>query len=347
MSVVNVSALVETAIKYQKDFNTLPYAILGPQLAAIGIGLRQVANKDVITNMRRKGGLLRPYAVGQAIENQAEIMRFNQRTLKVEKAYMSMKDNILNYQDKKILNKPQAGSGINKTKEHPLKQLIVDNIIIPVGEDILDALFFAERDESDLSPMGVFDGYNTIIANDIASGDIAVGKKNLISTGDILSPNDPLSATDTAAVDQLVEFVRAANPFLRSKPSLFYLPHKIYLFAIDALENKLKHKPDATLKDLENYINEKAGSKVKIIVADVFGTGDRIELTRPYNFEFGMETFGDQEFVQVRKDIYPDPNEVNFWLQAMFGTRINDVHEKVFCINDGTPVANSMSGDYQ
>jgi hypothetical protein len=58
-----------------------------------------------------------------------------------------------------------------------------------------------------------------------------------------------------------------------------------------------------------------------------------------------MDTLGDEAFVQVRNP-YEDPNLVQFWIQGKYGTRIRELHEKAFQINEGSPVANTLSGDY-
>ena len=75
------------------------------------------------------------------------------------------------------------------------------------------------------------------------------------------------------------------------------------------------------------------------------GTGQRIVLTAPGNMDFGMDTLGDETFVQVR-NIYEDPNYVQFWIQGKYGTRIRSINEKVFQVNDGASVGAQLSGDY-
>lgn len=342
MSVINISGLIEEARTYQPDLRALPYAILMDELNRLGIALKQVANIDVITNIERKGGLLRPYSPGMTVANGTEIAKLAQRELKVETAYLSLKDNIKNYQGAKVLNNPQAGTGINQTKEHPLNDLVTAQVVRTATEDVLDALFHAERDTTDLSPLGCFDGYFTIIDDEITAGTIAAANGNLVSTGAI---NPPADENDVTAINQLVAFVRSADRMLRRYPSLLYMTEKVYNAAIDALENKYKYK-DVDLKGLQNYINEKAGAKLTIVVSDALGIGDMIVLTQPGNFDFGMNTFGDFDFVQVRQP-YEDPNDIQFWLQADFGTRINSVHKKVFCLNDGTHTAGTFAGDYQ
>jgi hypothetical protein len=58
-----------------------------------------------------------------------------------------------------------------------------------------------------------------------------------------------------------------------------------------------------------------------------------------------MDSLGDESFVQVRNP-FEDPNYVQFWLQAKYGTRIRSIHEKVFQVNEGSAVGVQLSGDY-
>lgn len=68
-------------------------------------------------------------------------------------------------------------------------------------------------------------------------------------------------------------------------------------------------------------------------------------LIRPGMLDFGVNTKKATRFVQIR-DIFEDPNEVQFWLQAGYGTRFQDIHPKVFQINEFTNEGVDLAGDY-
>ncbi len=338
---ITVDGLTQEAKKYQKQLRFLPYYILGPILAKHGISLMQVAGIDTSIEAQRKGNLLRPYVQG-AINNKDGIVKFVEMDLSLETSYISIKDNIKNYKDKKLMNKPEAGTGINKTKEHPFKKLITSKTVETASEDVLDALFTGVYNDAAVTPSAqdCFDGYETKIDNATIDGVIAAGNKNLTATGPISAPT---SDTDYAAINTIVDFVRSASKFLQ-KNGILYITTTSYLYAVDALEYKYKYK-DMDLNAVEAYINKKANSKVKLIVSDHMGVGSRLILTIPGIFDFGMDTFGDYEFVDVR-DPYEDPNLVQFWLQADFGTRIRSFHPKVFHTNDQGLTADPVSGDF-
>ena len=267
-------------------------------------------------------------------------MKFREAKLEMKTSVISFKDNIKNYKGKKLMNLPMPGTAENQTKKHPFEELITSNIVKTASEDILDGLWSAEYDITDRTPQGCFDGYDTLIDDMITATEIAAGEGNLVATGEIVTPaND----TDYNAINKLVAFVRSSSHFLK-RMGVLYVTKNVYQFAVDALELKFKYK-DWGLNDVQRYINEKAGAKVTLIPNDFMGTGDRILLTIPGNLHFGMDTFGDEEFVEVRTP-YEDPNAMQFWLQADFGCRIVSIHKKEFQVNDRSGVGASIGGDY-
>jgi hypothetical protein len=339
-AILSISDISQEAKTYQQQLRFLPYFILGEQLGKLGIQLMQVAGTDVITQSQRKGGLLKPYDADN-IDYSAEMMKFREAELVTKTAVISLKDSIKNYSGKKLMNVPSPGTAFNQTKKHPFQDLITSGIVTTAAEDILDALFGAEYDKTDRSPLGCFDGYDTLIADLIASIDIAEAVGNVNPTGSLTAPSDE---DDYDTINSIVDFVRGGSSFLL-RNGMLLLSRNVYRYAVDALENKYKYKA-WDLNGVQQYLNDKCGSNIVLVPNEFMGTGDRLMLTIPGNLHFGMDTFGDQEFVQVRTP-YEDPNLMQFWLQADFGARIVSIHKKEFMINDGTPAYTALAGDYE
>ncbi|MGM0530938.1 MAG: hypothetical protein ACQER7_06260 [Bacteroidota bacterium] len=342
---VNITDLSRAAEKYDRDFKVLPFVALMGAMSELGLRMVKVNYKDTIIEQQRKGGITKPYEAGTtdpSSEMEGEIMQLKERSLIVEPGYCAIKDNIQNYREKQVLFDPTKDTVNHKTKKHPLEKEIVGNKIKTVAEDIIDAIFHGERDITDKSPSGLMHGYDYKIDQAVASGELAAANGNYIDSGSLAAPaND----TDTTAIDNLVTWLRkrairfGRNPVLR-------MPIDIYHNCADALEIKLKYKADINADVLLAYLRDKAKlSNLKLIAHDALGTGDRIHLSENGIFDFGMNTPGDQNFVQVRSP-YEDPNLVQFWLQFEAGTRINSFHEKMFMCNQGSPTANELSGDY-
>jgi hypothetical protein len=341
MPTLSQTAITNLAVTYQNDLRMLPYIFLEEELKKLGINMMQVIKKDIKTKFRRKGGFLRPYVAGNPVNYIAEVGKFAEAALEVQKCNAPILDHVMNYEEKKILGKPVSGSGKNQSKEHPFEKLIVESIARTISEDMLDALFFAERNVLVQSPAGTFDGYNKHISNAIVSGEIAVLKGNLVNIGAIAAPVDD---DDTDAIDKVIEFVRSANLQLKRKPSVLQMTPLTYQYCVDALENRFKFK-SYDINGVIAYINEKSQSKVSLAVSDILGAGTRLTLTVPDNYDFGMDTFSDTSFIQARFP-FEDPNIIQWWVQCDLGTRITDFDKKVYCISDGTVVAQSYSGDY-
>lgn len=339
---ITVSALSNAAAKYDKDFKTMPHILLLPSLMELRVRLLNVPDKHILIEKLRKGGITQPYTKGQDIVY-STIGEMRERALTTDTSFAAIKDHIKNYKGINVLYDPTKDAMINSQKKHPLEVQIITDQIKTVGEDILDALFPATRNTDDKSPLGMINGFDTLITNAIASGEISVAEKNLVNSGAFAAP---ASETDTQAWDRLVAWIRSKSPkFAINGISVLRLPIKIYSYCSDALANKLRYK-DVEFADFVRHLQDKANLPNLIVIKHyTLGDGDRISLMVDGNLDLGMNVIGDEQFVQVRNP-WEDPNLVQFWLQFDAGARVNSMHSYKFMVNEGTPVANSLSGDY-
>ncbi|MFA6400896.1 MAG: hypothetical protein WCX31_04615 [Salinivirgaceae bacterium] len=341
MAVVNITGLQREAKNYQKDFRVLPYAILIDVLKILGISLLEVNYKDTIVVEQRKGGVAKPYVAG-TLDYITEIAKLSESDLITVKAYAALKDDIESYRAKNVLFDASANKVNNQDKKHPLERDIIAKKVITVAEDIIDALFPSNRNTADKTPMGMVDGFDTIISDAITATDISLAKGNLVNSGALDAPVD---GADTTAYDNLITWLRKADEKAKDKPLILRIPPVQLLNVQDALQNKLAVKA-VEFEDVLKHIQFRSGlSKLSIASHYCLGTGERMHLTTPGNFDLGMNTFGDIDFVQVR-NIFEDPNLVQFWMQWHIGMRITNLHKREFMVNEGVPVANSLSGDY-
>lgn len=342
MGVVNVTSLQRAAETYQKDFMLLPYAMLIPTLQELKISMLEVDNKDIVIVKERAGGAVRPYVAGGNVNYKAEVSRLLERALQTETAVAVIKDNIKNYKTKAVLYDAAKNKVNNQTKQHPLERDIIADVITTAGEDIIDAIFHAERNIADVSPMGMCDGYNTLIDDLVAAGEIATAKGNLKACGALTAPVN----SDTLAFTHLRDWLRGIDEKWRNKPAVLYIPYSSLINVKDALENKKTSYKDVTFASLLTQLQEDCGiPNLQIVSHYALGTGDRLMLTQPGNLDLGMNSFSDAGFVQVRNP-YEDANEVQYWLQFDIGARIKNLNKRGFMISDGTVTANPLSGDY-
>ena len=345
MSLVNVASLQRAAETYQKDMILLPYALLIPTLRELNISMLEVDNKDIVIVRNRRGGLARPYVLGGTNATVAEeISRMRERALTTEFAYCSIKDNILNYKEKRVLFDAAKDKINNQTKKHPLEQEIISDQVITVGEDIIDSIFHSKRDNADLTPMGMCDGFYPILDDLVIAGELSVAKGNVVACGSLAAPT---SESDTTAYVSLRNWLRNVDPKLKSKALVLYITPTSLLNVKDALENKKSGFKDITFEQVLAYLRDDCQlPNLKIVSHYALGTGTRLTLTEPGNFDLGMNTFSDAGFVQVRNP-WEDPNFVQFWMQWQMGCRVKNTHKRGLMMSDGTTVSNELSGDYQ
>jgi hypothetical protein len=330
MAANDISSLTETAITHQRDLQYLPYASMAPVLGALGIRLYPgIQNKHSMTNYLRAAGIARPYAAG-TIEESA-VGKAEEKVLETHLAYANVKDNIQNY--KTISIGPDQLLGKNQSKRHPWQMVMLTSVIRTFAEDVLDALFHAQRNTSTRTPLGLFNGYNKIIDDAISEGDVAEGNGNYYETGAITSDN---------AYAKLLGMWRSADPLFRNARSIMIVPQNIADKYDDNYFDTYKYKP--TLDNYGNTILDGTNGRCTIVRTPYQG-GSRVILTVPGNFHFGFDSMADQTFVQVRTP-YEDPNYVQMWIQAAYGTRILNFHRKVFMVNEQSAAVTAYSGDF-
>jgi hypothetical protein len=339
--IIDVAGLNRTSVQYDPILRTLPFRDLKPRLAQMGFRFLSTSKELREASFERKGGISKPYVKGDPnVAGTTGLGKVKESKLVPEWGYTALYEDIMNYEDLNIVgNAPENVDP--ESKKHPQEMLIVSSAVKTVNEDILDALYAAKRDEDDESPFGLFDGIDTIITELVAAGEISTVKGNLVNTGAIANPVNG----DTAAYDKLVAWLRTADAALK-RAAIAKMPEPVYYAVIDALANKLQYKGVMSYDMLLNALKGDANfSGLVISVEPEMGTGNRIILTAPENFDFSLWTEGSTQFCQIRA-IEKNPNLLQFYMQWKAGSRVRSWNKKLLMINDGTPVANQLSGDY-
>ena len=338
--IINIEDLQREAKNYDGVLRALPFFNLDELRSVMGVNILDQQGEDVLTNRRRVGALIGAYTQGK-IDYNDELGKIVEMSLKPELVYAALRDNILNYKDKKVVGQAIA-SPDNKTKVHPLEQLILEDVVRTVGEDILFSFFFGERDDSVKSPMTAFTGIFPLLDVFITKGAISASEKNLKTTGAFTAP---AAENDTDAYQKAVEFLIAADPLLKRGGAMLYYTNDWLRKVKLAYMNLVKHQKvtnadvfDA-LRDDANFVG------LKPVTHEAYGTGDKLMVIKPGLLDLGMDTKSASQYVQVR-NIFEDPNEVQYWNQFGVGTRIRDIHRKVLLINEQQNSAAALSGDY-
>ena len=207
-------------------------------------------------------------------------------------------------------------------------------------------MFHADRDVDVNSPATAFNGFFTQMDMLRLNGDICAANGNFRLSGTF---EIPTSETDYTAYENLVEWVGGAHPLLRSSSGgapILYAPESVLKAARAAYKLKTKAYGDPSMEQMVSALREDSRTPaLQVVTHEAIGTGSRLTMMKPNNLELGWNTQKAAQFVDVR-DIFDDPNEVQFWLQAAYDTRVIDVHQKLFMTNEQTNSSLILSGDY-
>lgn len=344
--VINVDSLNRTSEQYDPILRMLPFRDLQPRIREMGFRFLSSDKELIEVSYERKGGLAKPYAAGTTdvdAEYETTIGKAKEMKLTPEWGYTAMVENIMNYEGVNVIgNSPEHVDP--QTKKHPQEMLILQSVVKTVGEDLLDAIYFGERDITDKSPLGLFNGINTLVDAMVTSTDISVANGNLQNSG--VLTNGTSGVDLYRAYTNLVAWLRKAHLSLRKANPILKISYATYYNVLDALTQKLQYKGVLAFEEFLRLLRGDSGiMNLSISIEEEMGSGHRVYLTVPNNFDFSLWTLASQKFVEARK-IFKDPNDVQYWSQWKAGARVRNIHAKSFMMNEQSAVANQLSGDY-
>ncbi len=350
MSAINITDLKGAAKTYDPVLRALPFFTFEEFAKALRITVLEVktGTEETRTSLHRRAGGTFPYSAGKALPNQmSELMKAKSEILKPELVAMELQDNITNYLDKQAL--VIAGTPFDpKSKKHPLERQIVENAVRSHAEDVvLTASMFGERDLDVHTPAAAFDGFYTKF-------DIAAAEGKIDTTAGGLNKNYETSGAFGGEItalqfDAAIDWIGNAHPMLRSSRSgmpVLWLSSSLLRVLLISYKIKTKSHTDPTLAQMLDAIRDSAFCPaLEFATHEALGTGSKLTLMKAGNAEMGVDTLSSKSFVQVRAP-FRDPNIVQFWIEAGYGTRINDYNAKMFRTNEQSNTALDLAGDY-
>ena len=342
---IDVSKLNQALTVYDKALRTLPFATISEVSSKLGLNVMDLQGKHTRINERRRAGGTQSYKIGKEFKELETILGYEPSDIEPKDVVFITHENSQKYDDLELLivgGQPVS----NITKKHPLEQKVAFNLVKSHAEDVVYEMFTASRDDESTSPSGAFDGFYTKIDKLIIAKEVNPARGNYAVSGTF---EMPLDTNDTAAYDNLVEWIGGANNYLRS--SRYGIPQllcaeSVLVAARAALRNKLRLFDYPSMQKLFESIREDAMCPgLEIVSHEALGLGNRLIMQKKGNMDFAFNTQAASRFCQVR-DIYTDPNEWQFWLQSGYDTRVNDWHEKVFRTNEQKNTALDLAGDY-
>lgn len=342
---IDVSKLNQTLITYDKALRALPFATLQEVAAKLGLNVMDLQGKHALINERRRAGGTQSYKIGKDFRLVDKLLGYEPSVIEPKDVVCITKENSQKYDDGELLIVGgQPVSNINK--KHPLETRVAFTLVKSHIEDVVYTLFHAERDEDSTSPSGAFDGLFTKADMLITTGDVNAARGNFAPSGLFTLPTKD---TDSAAYENLVEWIGGANTYLRSSKSgipQLLCAETVLIAARSALRNKLRMQEYPSMQRMIELLREDAMCPaLEILSHEALGQGSRLVLQKKGNMDVAFNTQAATKFCQIR-DIYEDPNEWQFWLQTGYDTRIRDWHEKVYRCNEQKNESLDLAGDY-
>lgn len=329
-----------------------PNILLGPayyakdEIARLGInvltGVQFISTKYVFY---RKGGTTRRKKVGDKLNSQIGFLQ--ERPLVTYVAWNHYTDNQGNYRELPITPIP-GGAQV----AYPLSEVAIGEIGKAFSDDVFACLWWgdkdlAESDDEDEQALGLYDGFNTVIARELEDGFISKANGNLIESEAI---DAPTNNDDTSAWKNFRATYNKLPNALRRQNILAYMSTDTAVAISDAYGNAHRnHEEVIMIGDTVNF-KVKELPRVTFVPSDDFGKGDRIVFTTPGNLEIGVND-GDpvNNFVKVKEGTDDDMLDIQFQIQTTIGTRVVALMPSKFAMTTGSLVAPDtiVSGDYK
>ena len=299
--------------------------------------IRDLENISSLMVFDRKIGTTRRYKPGAAINSKVGFM--HEREIKVVLSWNRYTENIQNFREKA----PFSILGSNETYSFSNTQtaFLLNQMAISYSTDLLSNLFFGKAAKGVEDAYGLYDGYFTIIENDINAGRISVANHNYQEL-------DPIDGTDPEAdYDTAVKFYKGLDPKMKMQRDILIYCSEGTLANI-ARGYNMKYQGMQTADVLNPTFRFFEMPKARFVTNAAMGEGDCLIASLPYNLDFASDMNGKVTDGHIEMD--RDQNDFNvliFQIQTAQGTRIRRISSDVFCVSNGknTPYG-ALGGEY-
>jgi hypothetical protein len=202
-------------------------------------------------------------------------------------------------------------------KQAPSAKLVIACVMKALGYNLRQSLFTAKRNASGDKTTDLFDGWMTIIENEITAGNLSFAKGNYMLMQDTI--------TAANAVDLLKSLDRALDPQLRARQKFIYCAPEV----ADAYNDNylLTHSGISYNTKFEQPVIEGSMGKTQLLPLDVLAGCSKMIVTTKDNMLYGYDSMGDVERLQIDRFA---PFVLTLSAAMFFGTQIRSL-DKRFC----------------
>ena len=286
---------------------------------------------------RRKGGEARRYKQGESLKSKLGYMEESKLT--VYQSWARYEENLQNFREKE----PFSILGSNQSYNAPVSEFIIRQIGKQYAGDVLSNLFFGKESLGAEHPLGLYNGYWTLIDQAINMGKISKSQMNLVDCTPIQAGPE---TEDGENYDAFVEWVEGWHPALRNAERvLVYMTPQQKRLIIHSYMRKFTGLQSANAGS-ENF-KFVGMENIELVTHAIIGKGDRMIATVPENLRFALDKENDWNSVKLSHS-EKDFNVLIFQVQSTQGAHILDTSGSVFCVSNGTVTQiEELNGDYQ
>ena len=199
----------------------------------------------------------------------------------------------------------------------PSAKTVIASVMKSLGAHLNDALFTAVRNPNGDTTADLFNGWGTIIDNEITAGNIAASKGNLLTlTEDITSAN---------AVDIAKEIERSCDSHLRGIEKFLFCDPDFADKYNDAY--LLTHPAVSYNKQYEQPFVEGSSKKTTIVPLDCLAGTDKYIVTPKSNILYGYDNMSDLETIEVKRY---EPWVLTIAAAMFFGCQFYTIDKRFF-----------------
>lgn len=300
--------LVGSSRKFRKEVLSMPIVALEDSLKYMTI--RYGIRGEEVVGAVNSGAQLRPYRTAKDATNTSELYP------RLLKTYLG--DVVEEFDPVAIYETCYSEPIAKKRTELEIVRTLCLEMSRQCSENLGLALFKAERDATGETTMDLFNGYDTIIAAEVAAGNIATAKGNLAALGDITVAN---------VGDKLLAFYRGAHQALKTKKNLYlYLPIAVK----EMYEDWFAANFNGSLynKEYEKHFLHGSDKRVELVALPGMLGVDYLFLSTRKNILVGCDQMSDKEKFEINK--CDNPKVVQFFMTMYFGVEFESIDQRLF-----------------
>lgn len=204
---------------------------------------------------------------------------------------------------------------------HQLARLVATYFAAKIGSHLNDHVWDAVRNVNGNETKDLFDGFDTIIGKEIESEKISKTLGNLFNFDDAIDK--------TTAVEQLKEYYRKANKFLRGRDCFMYIPESVYWAYIDDYQARHGALPYNT--DFEKHTLEGSNGKCHFVVLPNMAGSKYLKITTKPNLLLGTDINAQENRVGIEKY---ESWQLTFEYAAVYGAQIRTLAPEAILVGE-------------